>query len=157
MSDRKPYSQLHLDYRCIRFVLFAAMMVVKISATYAQAFDSTMVSPDNVFSMKVVRENNQVLINLSLLDTTKFRCVMIERKPEFDQSFSRFKYLPYETIMAADNHCLKTEDTYPYPPSTDVMYRLKLVTIDGGILIYPALSLPGNNNRALKPTSFQPK
>ena len=128
-----------------RFLLVVAFIALYTNHSSAQTIDSVMTSADSVFTMKVFRDKSEVKINLAFLNAYKFKYVLIERKAEFDQNFSQIKYITYQQIMQNKNHELKTEDTYSFSSTTDVLYRLKLITMEDAVLIYPPVSLPGTN------------
>jgi hypothetical protein len=146
MLARIAYNPAIPSYRSVRFYVIALILATNVLNTSAQDSDSLMTSADDVFTMKVTRENSEVIINLSFIDSSKFKYVLIEREADFDQNFSQIKYITYKEIMRAPNHHLKTEDAYPFPPATDVLYRLKIITTEDAVRIYPPVSLPGDNH-----------
>jgi len=91
--------------------------------------------------MEVSRAKNEVIVSLTFKDSLVFDYVAIERKADFNQEFSQCGYIGYDELKAKGRHIIK-KDIYPYPGSSDVLYRIKLATVEGATRIYPAVSLP---------------
>jgi hypothetical protein len=103
-----------------------------------------VVAPDSEFVMSVARSSNEVTITLTFSKDFDFDYASIERKPEFEQSFSQCKHISSAELKPGSRQLVK-KDIYPYPGTVDVLYRIKMASKDGGIRIYPAVRLPAFN------------
>ena len=100
----------------------------------------TFVSPDSAFSMGVARVNGEILISLSFNHDITFDYLSIEREVSFETSFSQCKYVTYDEVKAKKWFIIK-RDRYPYSAQTGIYYRVKYVTKDGVMRIFPSLYL----------------
>jgi hypothetical protein len=126
-------------------VLGIGMLTLGFAAN-AQA-DNVFISSDSDVIMKVVREKGEIVLYMSFGDSLNFSSITIERKADFDVNFSQCKYISYDDAKAK-NMQLILKDTYPFPGNTDVWYRLKLLTKDGIIRIYPPIRLDAVNKKS---------
>jgi len=126
-------------HTAIKILVLSALMVMLSFAAKAQA-DNVFISSDSDVIMKVVREKGEIVLYMSFSDSITFESLTIERKANFDVSFSQCKYATYDDVKAKKMQLVR-KDTYPYPGNTDVWYRLKLQTKDGIIRIYPPIRL----------------
>ena len=120
------------------FLLSISMCMLSFAAK-AQA-DNIFISSDSDVIMKVVREKGEIVLYMSFGDSLSFSSLTIERKADFDVNFSQCKYISYDDAKAKNMQLIR-KDTYPYPGNTDVWYRLKLLTKEGIIRIYPPIRL----------------
>lgn len=116
----------------------------------AQSNDNTLVASDSEFVMKVVREKGEIVLTVEFSDSAMFDYMAIERKVFSDPSYSQCKYVDYKDVKAA-NMKIKRKDTYPYPASSDVLYRLKITTKDGIIRIFPPIRLAAVELKKVEP------
>ncbi len=99
-----------------------------------------MVAPDSSMTLSVARVNGEIFVEMNFSKELVFDYVAVERRPEFQSSFSQCLYISYKEAKADNLHVVK-KDNYPYHNSADVYYRVKLVTNDG-VRIYSSVLLP---------------
>ena len=127
--------------RC-RFLLFPVLCFCVLQGNAAQA-DSiyTFAPADSEFIMKVGRINGEIIISLSMDSNVVFDYMCIERKVYFENSFSQCRYIAYDEVKSKAWVIIK-KDRYPYSQQADILYRIKYVTKDGAMRIFPAVFLP---------------
>lgn len=112
----------------------------------------TFIAPENEFTMSVVREKGDIIITVVFADSLQFEYAAIEREAEFDNNFSQCSYIDYSDVKSHGMK-IRRKDNYPYPATSDVLYRLKITMNDGITRIYPPVQLPAfNNKRVVIPT-----
>jgi hypothetical protein len=121
------------------------MLLAGVLFANAQAATYSFAPADSEFVMEISRVKNEVIISLTFRDSLVFEYVSIEREPNFSQNFSQCEYIDYNDFKKKGGHKVVKKDVYPYPASTDVLYRVKLATVDGAIRTYPAVQLPAVN------------
>jgi len=115
------------------------VMLIGITAS-AQYSENVMVGPENEVVMKVVRQNKEIVISIFIADSLMFDYMTVERKADFDQSFSQCKYISYSDLKPGERNIIK-KDNYPFPATSDVLYRLKMITKDGAMRTYAPIRL----------------
>lgn len=123
----------------LKFYSLLALLFIAHLANAQNVYRMTPV--DSEFTMEVVRNKTQVEISLVFSDSLNFESIAIERKADFDHSFSQCKYITYDEVTKG-GRSLKKIDRYPLPAAVDVYYRLKLVA-DGSMRTFPSIKLPG--------------
>ena len=124
----------------LRSVLLFAFVLVSFFAK-SQAPQYSFAPADSQFVFTLSRQKSEVIISLTFNDSLVFDYVAIERKADFNQEFSQCKYITYDEVKTKGRHLVK-HDTYAYPASSDVLYRIKMGTAEGAIRIYPAVTMP---------------
>lgn len=128
---------LKLTRHSLLFVSF----LLSAFAAHSQSPQYSFAPADSQFVMQLSRIKNEVVIALDFNDSLIFEYVAIERRPNFSEEFSQCKYITYDEIKTKGRHIVK-KDVYPYPASSDVLYRIKLATAEGVIRTYPPVTLP---------------
>lgn len=123
----------------IRFIGWLFFGLVAMPA-HAQEVSKEMVAPDSSVIFSVARVNGEIFIEMDFAKTLVFDHVTVERKPEFQTSFSQCLYVNFKDVKDADFHVVK-RDNYPWHNSADVNYRVKLITKEG-VRIYSPVRLP---------------
>ena len=131
----KPHNK-----RLFTGVIISAFLLFSFTAK-SQSEKYSFAPSDSGFIMEISRSKGDVIISLTFNDSIVFDYVAIERKAEFNGEFSQCKYIPYSEIKNGNRHLVK-KDIYAYSGSSDVLYRLKFVSKDGAMRIYPAIALP---------------
>ena len=121
------------------YLLFAFLLLSFFSKSQAPEYSFAPADSQFVFSLS--RQKSEVIISLTFNDSLVFDYVAIERKADFNQEFSQCKYITYDEVKTKGRHLLK-HDTYAYPASSDVLYRIKMGTAEGAIRIYPSVTMP---------------
>jgi hypothetical protein len=117
------------------------MLLLSFYVANAQKDGDTFTPPDSEFVMTVERVNGEIILTVSFADSLSFDFASIEREADFDNSFSQCKYIRYDDARAS-HMVVKRKDTYPYPATSDVLYRLRITSKDGISRIYPPVHLP---------------
>jgi hypothetical protein len=107
---------------------------------FAQEVSDVMVAPDSSVIFSVSRVNGEIFVVLDFSKNLVFEHATVERKPEFQTSFSQCMYISFKEAQSKDRHVVK-KDNYPYHNSADVLYRATLVTKEGE-RIYSSVHLP---------------
>ena len=107
---------------------------------HAQKTVYSVHSADDEIVLEIWRDKGNVMLSVKVSDSLALDYLTIERRPDFQESFTQCKYITNEDLKAAGGHILK-KDVYAYPGSGSVMYRIK-VSQNGGTRTYPAVVLP---------------
>ena len=125
----------------IHFIGLPLLFICASLLTKAQSPEYGFVPADSQFVFTLSREKSDVRISITFNDSLVFDYVAIERKADFNQEFSQCKYITYDEIKNKGRHVVR-KDTYAYPASSDVLYRIKLATREGAIRTYAPVTLP---------------
>lgn len=128
--------------------IFAALVLISTQLFVgAQANDVLFTSADGVFTIQISRTASEVVI--STLFHKKITCdyFAIERKGPTDTAFQHCKNIAQVDMQDAEGKIVR-HDWYPLSGSTDVQYRVKIVTA-GQTKIYPAMRLLGQSTLLL--------
>jgi hypothetical protein len=121
------------------------MLVAQLSGN-GQATDSQFTSSDSTFTIQLSRQKGEVKISMVLHKKASFDYISIERKSEGDNEFHQCKYIDQKELTSGPAN-FSRQDMYPAPAGSDVLYRLKIVSANDGMRIYPAVLLPGVNHK----------
>ena len=125
-----------------RFLVFWVLCFCSLQGM-AHPADSTysFVAPDSEFVLKVARVKSEIVISVSVDSNVVFDYMCIERKVYFETSFSQCRYITYDEIKSKA-WIIVRKDRYPYSAQADILYRIKYVTKDGVMRIFPSVFLP---------------
>jgi len=128
-----------LNQKCRGLLL--VMLVLGAQLVYGQAEVYNFTPADSQYVMELARGKNEVTITITFNDSVVFDYVSIERRASFTPEFSQCSYISYDDVKKKGRHIVK-KDSYPYPASSDVEYRIKWTSADGAMRTYPSLTLP---------------
>ena len=117
------------------FLLFSA-------AGFSQSSDYFFHSADSEVAMELSRTELGINIALLFSKASQFEYVLIEKSADAQNSFSQCKYIKFNE-SANDSVVIVKRDVYPLSSSSDVYYRIKIITKEGITRIYPSVRLPG--------------
>lgn len=101
-------------------------------------------------TLEAVRDQETVRLYLLIDDIEQFDQVMIERSDEFGTSFSQCKLLNIEKGKYRNNY-LELTDRYPVSTRMATAYRIKTITSDGIIRMYPAVPVRKSDEAGARP------
>ena len=125
----------------VRQVVILLIGMVSALSAKSQTATYSFTPADSEFVMEVSRGKNEVIIAVTFKDSLVFDNVAVEREASFSQNFSQCGYIEYADVKKKGRRIVK-KDQYPFPASSDVMYRLKFTTDEGAIRTYPPVILP---------------
>lgn len=88
--------------------------------------------------MEAIRIQESVKVYVLVDDIEQYEQVLIERSDEFGINFSQCKLINVEKGKYRNNY-LELTDKYPVSTKMATMYRIKTITSDGIIRMYPAV------------------
>jgi hypothetical protein len=124
----------------VKAVAFFVLVLILAGNLQAQEVSNQMVAPDSTLILSVARVNGEIFVEMDISKSLDFDHLAVERKPEFQTSFSQCLCVSNKEAQADNYHIVK-KDNYPYHNSADVYYRVKLITKDG-VRIYSSVRLP---------------
>ncbi len=111
----------------------------------AQEDESTLVSSDSTFTMKIYRDGYKVKMMLYFTHPSTIQSISVERSELNGRQFSQCKYFDFSEKQLMDT-IIKT-DNYPLPASVDILYRLRIINKEGVTRVYPPVKLAAVNTR----------
>jgi len=110
------------------------------SEVSAQQRDNYMASADGAFAMGLLRERTRMVATVYLKDPDTYESINLERSSDPMHSFSRCKFVDL-TEVKTNAGFVEVVDVYPFPPGEDAYYRIRVITKEGGELVYPSVKL----------------
>ncbi len=101
-------------------------------------------------TLEAVREQEIVKLYLLVDDIEQYEQLLIERSDEFGANFAQCKLISIEKGKYPNNY-LELTDRYPVSTKMATMYRVKTITSDGIIRMYPPVSVSKEDD---KPTGL---
>lgn len=136
----------------LRNTLLLLLMLPAYKALYAQSFSPQYLAQLNKSlphkfkainvgaTLEAVREQEIVRLYLLVDDIEQYDQLLIERSDEFGANFSQCKLISIEKGKYPNNY-LELTDRYPVSTKMATMYRVKTITSDGIIRMYPPVSV----------------
>jgi hypothetical protein len=91
-------------------------------------------------TLEVVREQKVVKIYMLIDDIEQYDQVMVERSDELQKNFSQCKVIQIEKGKYKNNY-VELVDNYPLSPKMTNVYRIKTITADGIMRMYPPVPI----------------
>ena len=91
-------------------------------------------------TIEAVREQGAVKVYMLIDDIEQYDQVMVERSDEMQINFSQCKQITIEKGKYKNNY-LEVVDRYPLSPKMSNLYRIKTVTADGIMRMYPPVAI----------------
>ncbi len=114
------------------------------SATYLQALNKTLPHDFKQIhlgaTLEAVREQEAVKLYLLIDDIEQYQVVMVERSNEQGTNFSQCKVINIEKGKYPNNY-VEAVDRYPVSTKMSILYRIKTITEEGIVRMYPAVPI----------------
>ena len=91
-------------------------------------------------TIEAVREQGAVKVYMLIDDIEQYDQVMVERSDEMQVNFAQCKLITIEKGKYKNNY-LEVVDRYPLSPKMSNLYRIKTVTADGIMRMYPSVPI----------------
>ncbi len=142
-----------------RHILIISALLAICTATQAQAFSPVYMAELNKSlphkfktinvgtTMEAIRVQEMVKVYVLIDDIEQYEQVLIERSDEFGTNFSQCKLINVEKGKYRNNY-LELTDRYPVSTKMATMYRIKTITSDGIIRMYPPVSVSKDDDKA---------
>ena len=136
----------------LKYFIAIALLAVSCAAVQAQAFSPQYLAEINRklphkfksinvgATLEAVRVQETVKVYVLIDDIEQYEQVLIERSDEFGTNFAQCKLLHVESGKYRNNY-LELTDRYPVSTKMATLYRIKTVTSDGIIRMYPAVAV----------------
>jgi hypothetical protein len=107
-----------------------------------QAADAVFVSADTIVNMELRRVPNAVDVSLVINNAVQYEYIMLEKSAEPYSGFKQCRYVECNAVNKDGNLQLTRRDMYPISCRQNAYYRVKTISKDGFMRIYPAICLP---------------
>jgi hypothetical protein len=91
-------------------------------------------------TLEAVKEHGVVKLYILVDDIGQYDEIMVERSDEQQQNYSQCKDIKIEKGKYPNNY-VETEDKYPVSSKMTNVYRLKAITADGIMKMFPAVAI----------------
>lgn len=137
---------------CLKYFIAISLLTFSCTAMRAQAFSPQYLARLNKSlphkfkainvgaTLEAVRDQEIVKLYLLVDDIGQYEQLLIERSDEFGGNFSQCKLISIENGKYPNNY-LELTDRYPVSTKMATMYRVKTITSDGIIRMYPPVAV----------------
>jgi hypothetical protein len=91
-------------------------------------------------TLEAVREQRVVKIYMLIDDIEQYDQILVERGDQLQNNFGQCKVVQIEKGKYKNNY-LEVVDNYPLPPKMSNIYRIKTVTSEGIMRMYPPVAV----------------
>lgn len=123
-------------YGSMRAQNFSPQYLEQLNKTLPHKFKAINVGA----TLEAVRDQEVVKLYILIDDIEQYDQVLIERSDELGTNFSQCKLIIVERAKYSNNY-VELIDKYPVSTKMATMYRIKTITPDGIIRMYPPVSV----------------